>query len=279
MEAKHIPITVIVPTGNRLDTIEDCLKSVRWADEVLVVDSFSNDGTYELALKYADRVLRHEYGYSALQKNWAIPHAKYDWVFIVDTDERVTEDLQREILGILSKETLYQGYLIPRINFFLGKPIIQGGYYPDYQLRLFMRDHGRYDLRRVHAHIILDGKCGSLKSPIVHYAHRNIDQTAQNLLILMTSWEAEQREIISCKKTSKVSLPLWVNIIFRPVAAFFLRYFRQGGWRDGYHGLVVSLFWSMYTAITYIKIWESRLGLGKEWWKENWTEYTVKKHE
>src|SRR5215210_2149015 len=94
-------LSIIVPTNNRIDVVEDCLKSVRWADEVIVVDSYSTDGTLDIARKYADRVLQHEYGFSALQKNWAIPQATHEWVLIVDTDERVTPELRDEIEAVL----------------------------------------------------------------------------------------------------------------------------------------------------------------------------------
>ena len=149
--SEPVPISVIVPTGNRIDVIEDCLQSVRWADEVIVVDSFSTDGTLDVARQYADRVLQHEYGFSARQKNWAIPQASHEWVLIVDTDERVTAQLRDEIKETLRLPSPYVGYRIPRLNFLLGEPLHHTGYYPDYQVRLFRRDRGRYELRRVHA--------------------------------------------------------------------------------------------------------------------------------
>ena len=114
----------------------------------LVINSFSSDGTLEIAQNYADRILQHEYNYSALQKNWAIPQAKNEWVLIVDTDERVSDQLQDEIQNILNSNLSYCGYKIPRINYLLGKPILHGGYYPDYQLRLFKEILGNmiYDM-------------------------------------------------------------------------------------------------------------------------------------
>lgn len=259
------PISVIVPSGNRKDLIEDCLKSVSWADEIIVVDSFSNDGSIEIAKRYATKIIQHEYIFSALQKNWAIPQAKNEWVFILDTDERISKGLRTEIFDTLrTNSSEIVGYRIPRINYFLGKPIMHGGYYPDYQIRLFRRDFGRYDLRKVHAHVNLQGECGTLKSPIIHYAHQSIDQSLKNLLILMTSWEAEEREIKTKNKG------LWFQIVFRPIGAFFLRYIKEGGWKDGYRGLVLSYIWSMYVAVTYMKIWEKRLNIPDSWWIENW---------
>lgn len=262
MKPNRQPLTIIIPTGNRIDVIEDALKSARWADELLVVDSFSSDGTYELAQSYADRVLRHEYVNSALQKNWIIPQAAHEWVMILDTDERVTATLRAEICAVLQSVPPHAGYRIPRVNHMLGRELRYGGYYPDYQIRLFRRDQARYELREVHAHVLLDGSCGTLQSPLVHYAHRSLDQTIGNLLLLMTSWEAQHRAPQTGDRR------LWLDMLLRPPAAFLLRYFRKGAWRDGRHGLVMSLIWAMYVAVTYMKIWEGRLNLPANWWQE-----------
>jgi len=264
------PLTVIVPTGNSVDVIEDCLRSVRWADELLVVDSFSTDGTMDIARRYADRILRHEYGYSALQKNWAIPQASHEWILLVDTDERVSSALRQEVRRVLEDDAPFVGYRIPRLNYMLGRPIHHAAYSPDYQIRLFKRDHARYQLRRVHAHVLLDGACGTLQSPLIHYAHRSLDQTLANLLVRMTTWEAEQRRLVDPGRARLSALGLWPQLVLRPLAAFGLRYVRQGGWREGYRGLVVSMLWAMYVAITYIKIWEAELELPERWWQEDW---------
>ncbi len=265
-----LPLTVIVPTGNSADVIEDCLRSVRWADEVLVVDSFSTDGTMEIAQRYADRILRHEYGYSALQKNWAIPQASHEWILLVDTDERVSLELRQEVQQALAHLSSFVGYRIPRLNYMLGQPIRRAAYHPDYQVRLFKRDHARYQLRRVHAHVVLDGPCGTLQAPLIHYAHRSLDQTLFNLLIRMTTWEAEQRQRVEARRTDVPGLGLWPQLLLRPLAAFGLRYVRQGGWREGYRGLVVSMIWAMYVAVTYMKIWEAELDLPERWWRLDW---------
>ena len=270
MDQSRPKITVIVPTGNRKDVIEDCLRSVRWADELIVVDSFSEDGTYDIAEKYADRILQNHYGYSAKQKNWAIPQAKHEWILIVDTDERIPEALQTEIVEAIAGQTQYKGYRIPRQNYFLGKEIKHAGYSPDFQVRLFCKDAAVYADRKVHAHLQVDGLIGTLKSPMVHYAHRSLNQTISNLLITMTTWEAEQRqkEIINAGKSPR----RWIkaNILLRPVAAFWLRFIKQGGWRDGLHGLVLSFIWALYVAITYMKVWEIYLTLPDEWWVGHW---------
>jgi glycosyltransferase involved in cell wall biosynthesis len=266
MKLSPAQLTVIVPTGNRADVIEGCLQSVTWADELLVVDSFSSDGTLAIAEQYADRVLRREYVNSANQKNWVIPQATHEWILIVDTDERVTLELRREIESILAQSNIAGpvGYRIPRVNYLWGKPVYHGGYYPDYQVRFFKRDHGRYETRQVHAHVLLDGECGTLQSPLTHYAHRSLDQTLSNLLVRMTTWEAEHRIERARQAGRKPTRRLWLNLIFRPIAAFFLRYVRQQGFRDGYRGLILSLMWAMYVGITYMKVWEMELNLPDE---------------
>lgn len=262
-QEKHFPLTIIIPMGNRKDVLEDCIKSSLWADEVIIVDSYTTDGSYQIAKKYPVRIIQREYDFSAKQKNWAIPQAKNEWVFILDTDERITIQLKNEIIDVISLSTENVGFRVPRLNYFLGKPLLHAGYFPDYQIRLFKREFGLYDLRKVHAHVLLNGPKGTLNSPIIHYAHQSIDQTIRNLLILMTTWESEQR-----KETKKIGL--WLQITFRPVAAFLLRYVRQGGWRDGYRGLVISLIWAMYVSMTYMKIWEKDLNLPDSWWNEDW---------
>lgn len=261
------PITIIIPLGNRKDVLEDCIKSAEWADEVLIVDSFSTDGSFQIAKKYNVRIIQREYNNSAEQKNWAIPQAKHEWVMILDTDERISKDLKIEIINSINNSGKVVGYKIPRVNYFLGRPVMHGGYFPDFQIRLFKRDLGRYDLRKVHSHIQLDGPQGTIRAPIIHYAHQSLDQTLKNLLILMTTWEAEQRKPTIHKSN------LWFEITIRPIGAFFLRYFKQGGWRDGLRGLIISMIWAMYVSITYMKVWEQRLNLPEEWWSLSWKDY------
>ena len=271
MGLSRAKLSVIVPTGNREDVIEECLKSVRWADEVIVVDSISTDATFGIAQKYADRILKHEYGFSARQKNWAIPQAAHEWVLIVDTDERIHPDLREEIETMLTSPQEHSGFRIPRVNLVLGKPVLGAGYYPDYQIRLFRRDKSCYQMRRVHAHMVVDGSVGTLKAPIIHYAHRSLDQMLRNLLVLMTTWEAEERLLQQTEKSTMFAMASIVfNLLTRPIAAFCSRFLVQGGWREGMHGLSVSMVWGMYIAITYMKIWERDLDLPAKWWESDW---------
>jgi glycosyltransferase involved in cell wall biosynthesis len=263
LAVKRSPITALIPAGNSADVIRDCIESVLWADEILVCDSFSTDGTLAICQEYGCRIMQHEYINSALQKNWAIPQATHEWILLVDTDERVTPALREEIERVLSAPESYRGFRIPRLNFVWGHAVHYGGYFPDYQLRLFQRDYARYEERQVHAHVILDGQCGTLQNPLIHYAHRSLKQTLSNLLIRMTPWEAQAR--ISRGEQFSV-----FHLVFRPPAAFFYRYVWQKGYRDGLRGLVLAVIWSCYVALTYLHLWEMEQQNDPLWWQKHW---------
>jgi len=140
-------LSAIIPTFNEEENLRECLESVRWADEVLVVDSFSQDRTVEIASELGARVVQHEYVNSAAQKNWAIPLALHPWVLLVDADERVTLDLRDEIRELLTVEPPFDGYWIRRANHFLGRRMEHCGWETDRVIRLFRRDVARYQDR------------------------------------------------------------------------------------------------------------------------------------
>ena len=135
--------------------MEEVLESVKWADEILVVDSFSTDDTLAIARKYTDRILEHEYENSAAQKNWAIPQATHNWILLVDADERVTPELQKEIEEMLNGGLKHKGYWVQRQNYFMGKHVKYGGMAGDKVIRLFTKE-ARYEDRKVHAEVIMD---------------------------------------------------------------------------------------------------------------------------
>lgn len=242
-------LSVLVPCGNSAEVIEDCLKSVMWADEIVVVDSYSRDGTLDIVRRYATRILQHEYIDSATQKNWAIPQVASEWVLIVDTDERVSNDLREEIQRVLAAPGTSVGFKLPRLNHAWGTPLRHGGNYPDYQLRLFQKTKGRYQPRRVHAHVILDGEFGLLQNPLLHFGQRSVDQLVHHLLGDFTTWEAEERLRQGKHFTMADSL-------LRPAGVFLQRYLYLSGFRDGVPGLLMAGTWATYVFLTYAKMWE-----------------------
>ena len=147
-------LSAIIPTGNEEHNIVNAIKSVDFADEIIIVDSFSKDNTIKLATKLADTILQRKYINSASQKNWAIPQAKFEWIFLIDADERVPLDLKEEILEVLSSENNFSGFWIKRQNYFMGKKIRFSGWRGDKVIRLFKRDKCKYEEKNVHAEII-----------------------------------------------------------------------------------------------------------------------------
>ena len=244
-------ITALIPTYNEENNIRDCLESVKWADEILIVDSFSKDRTLEIAREYTGRIIQHEYINSATQKNWAIPQARHEWVLIVDSDERVTEELKNEIEKTLSKNSDdMNGYYIPRKNYFLGKEIRHGGweFKHDLNLRLFKRDFGRYENKEVHADIIINGKKGKIEPSFLHYSYKTIAQYLKKLE-RYTSWAA----LDVAKREKKIG---WQHFLLRPIGTFIKMFFLKLGFLDGIHGLILALFSSYYVYIKYVKAWE-----------------------
>lgn len=245
----RIKLTAIIPTGNEIHNIEAVLASVDFADEVMVVDSLSTDGTYDKALEIADTVLRREYQYSASQKNWAIPQAKHEWILLVDADERVTPELRKEILEILNNppkdDTV--AYWIGRNNHFMGEPVKHSGWKNDKVIRLFKRDSCRYQDKNVHAEIIADGKIGHLKNKFYHDTYISLDK----YLVKMNRyawWQAKDYD----KKTGRLT---GYHFIIKPFWGFFKHYIIQGGFRDGIVGLTIGYIQGYTVFMRYAKLW------------------------
>ena len=137
-------ITAIIPTFNEQHNIVDVIKSVDFADEIMIVDSFSTDKTVELATPLVDTILQRKYKNSASQKNWSIPQAKYQWILLLDADERVKKELKKEIFSVLESKTNYSAFWIKRENYFMGEKIYFSGWRGDRVIRLFKRDECKY---------------------------------------------------------------------------------------------------------------------------------------
>ncbi|PYT11999.1 MAG: glycosyltransferase family 2 protein [Acidobacteria bacterium] len=251
MNAPRPRLTVIVPTFNEEATIRDCLQSVRFADEILVVDSYSTDATLSIARAAGARVLQHEYVYSARQKNWAIPQASHEWVLLVDSDERVTPGLRDEILDLLASTPRHDGYWILRANHFLGRRIRHCGWGTDRVIRLFRRDLARYQDREVHAEIELPGPLPVLTHPLEHHSFRSFGQYWRKLQ-LYSEWGAAQLY----KEGRRAGA---LEIFGRPVTRFFKMYIVRRGCLDGLHGLVLSMLGAFTVYLKYARLWEMRV--------------------
>ncbi|HVS02712.1 MAG TPA: glycosyltransferase family 2 protein, partial [Thermoanaerobaculia bacterium] len=246
----RLPLSVIITTFNEQANIGECVASVLWADEILVVDSFSTDRTVEIIRQYPVRLEQREYYGSAAQKNWAMDRVGHDWVLIVDADERVPEALAREILGVLSGEPPVAGFAIRRENVFLDKVIEHSGWSTDKVIRLFRRDKGRYPNRRVHADLSIDGATALLDHAFMHYTFRSFDQYFDKFLNY-AEWGAAQ----AFREGRRVGL---LELAGRPWWRFVRTYFLQLGVLDGLHGFVLCTLQAFGVFLKYARLWEYR---------------------
>jgi glycosyltransferase involved in cell wall biosynthesis len=245
-------ISILLPTFNCQTSVRDTLASVEWADEIIVIDSFSDDDTIKIATEYGVRVFQHEYINSAKQKNWAIQHCSNQWIFQIDSDE-ILED-QAE--GIIRKAIKNAGenthcFKMPRKNHVLGKWVKYGGLYPDWEYRLFKKLHGKWWDREVHSKIIVSGEIGMLDTPLIHHGMPNISKQLSNL-DRYTRYEADELN----KRNIKFSFVKW---ILGPFYIFMKRYFLLRGFRDGWRGFFLAVYAGIYLFISHAKLKETEI--------------------
>jgi glycosyltransferase involved in cell wall biosynthesis len=243
-------VTAIVPTFNEAANIEECLEGLQWADEIIVVDSFSTDGTPELARPRCTRVVQHEYVNSATQKNWIIPQAAHEWIFLVDADERCTPELAAEVQRTLEAPG-EDAWWIYRRNHFLGKEIRHSGWDTDKVIRLFRREH-RYQDLTVHAEVVVpSGRVGFMGGKLLHFTIDTLDQFFEKRL-RYADWAS--RDLI---RRGRRGTPL--TIAWHGLGNFLRQYVLRRGFLDGAHGFVLALLYSFYTSAKYARLWEAQL--------------------
>jgi len=246
-------LTALIPTGNEIHNIEAVIASVGFADEILIVDSFSTDGTYEKAHKLATKVIRREYQYSASQKNWAIPQAQHEWILLVDADEHVTQELKTEIIEILKnpKEGV-NAYDIGRNNHFMGERVRFSGWKNDSVIRLFKRDFCNYEDKHVHAKLIVNGTIGKLKHKLYHNTYITFDKYIEKMNRYATL-QAKDYE-------TKTGVLTPFHFVIKPFWGFFKHYIIQSGFRDGVVGLTIGYVQGYVIFMRYVKLWLLRKG-------------------
>ncbi|MEP7145656.1 MAG: glycosyltransferase family 2 protein [bacterium] len=228
--------------------IEECIKSILWCDEVIVIDSFSKDETLNIAGKFTDKVFQNEWNGFAEQRKYALTKAGYDWIFVIDADERCSKDLENEIRSIIQKENISEnGFEIPRKSFFLDKWIKHGGWYPNYQLRLFRKAFAGVTDRLVHESYYVTGQKGKLKNNILHYTVSSISDYINKINFYSGLSAAE--------KSGRKDVTFF-DIFILPGFSFLQQYFLKGNFLDGVGGLMVSKFHMITKLLNIMKIWE-----------------------
>jgi len=241
-------LTVTVITRNEAANLAAALDSVRWADEIIVVDAESTDETAAIARRYTERVIVRGWPGYVEQKNFAAAQAGHDWILSLDADERVSPELAAEIRAVLAAPPAAAGFRLPRVTFHFGRWIRSTDWYPDYQLRLYDRRRARWAGRYVHESVQADGPVARLTHELHHYAYRDLSHHMQTMdryttLAARQMFEDGQRAG-------------WLDVLVLPRFAFFRNYILRGGFRDGMAGLVISVMNAQYVALKFAKLWE-----------------------
>ncbi len=244
----RLQVSALVTAHNEEEMLPDCLASLEWADEVIVVDSGSTDRTRDIARDFGARLLEREYETAARQKNWAIPQCKHQWVILLDADERVSKGLEKEILGLLAEGPRYDGYWIGRENVFLGKIMRHGGWESDTVIRFFHRDRARYDDRLVHEEIELEGHVPVLEHKLLHLTFRSFEQYWPKVE-RYARWGARDAHRRGRRITA-------LGVLAHALARFLRNYCFRLGFLDGAHGLILAGFSALTTFLKYALLWE-----------------------
>jgi glycosyltransferase involved in cell wall biosynthesis len=266
----------LIPTLNEARNIAECLASVAWSDDAVVVDSASTDGTAQIAAERGARVVQFKWDSRfPKKKNWALEHVswKNEWVLILDADERITPKLASEIQAELQRPAA-DGYFINRRFMFLGRWIRHCGYYPSWNLRLFRHKLGRYESlhegrtesgdNEVHEHVVMNGKTAWLKNDMLHYAYPDIATWVEKHN-RYSNWEAavevegaaNEQKAIGSPLLARRRLRTWSRRLpCRPTLRFLYSYLLKGGFMDGYAGYVFCRLLAAYEMMSVFKACE-----------------------
>lgn len=256
MSSQHerAPLSVCVICLNEAQNIVDCLRSVEWADDIVVVDSGSTDGTVELARQFTDRVVFHEWIGCVQQREYSVSLARHDWVLCMDADERISEALAEEIRDELRRiaagDARADGFTIPRRVRYLGRWIRWGGWYPDRKLRFFRKAAGHVEGVNPHDHIRVDGRALPLRHDMYHLTYRDIADHV-NRMNTFTS-------VAAGEKRTRGQRWAFVHMLLNPPGRFMRMYFLKLGFLDGRAGFINAVLGAFYVFLKYAKLWEMR---------------------
>ncbi len=237
-------VSVVVLAKNEEACIAECLNSLSWVDEIILVDDLSHDHTVEIASKYTDKIFSRRMDIEGKHRNWAYALAKNEWVLSLDADEQVTPELSQEIAEAV-KSTRFAAYSIPLRNFIGNYWVRYGGWYPAAKVRLFKKNKFRYEEAEVHPRVFIDGACGHLKADIIHKGYPDLEHFLSSINRQST---LEAKKWVNTKR--KMTLPI---MVWRSVDRFFRRYLRKKGYKDGLYGFIIAYFDSFYQILSYAK--------------------------
>lgn len=242
-------LSVVIVARDEERNIEACLESVRWADELILVDAGSSDNTVELARRFNPRVLRREWEGFGPTKEFGVAQAAGDWILSLDADERVTPELAEEIREVVrGGKSGFAGYMVRRRAYFLGRWMKHGGWYPGWVIRLFRRGNGLFDQALVHEQIRVSGSVGRLSGDLIHLTDPDLGHYLRKFNRFTSLGALQIRE------RGRSARP-W-DFCARPPLAFLRMFILKTGFLDGTHGLLLALLSSTAVLIKYAKLWE-----------------------
>jgi len=243
-----IPLSVVIITKNEANNIKDCLESVKWADEIVIVDDESTDRTIEIAKNYTDKIFRRKMDIEGKHRNWAYAQARNSWILSLDADERVTPELKEALAVLLSGPCEHRGFAIPRRNYIGDRWVKYGGWYPSAQLKMFRKEYFLWEEVEIHPRPILDGTWGILKNDLIHYSYKSFEDFV-NKMNKQTTLEAIKW--MKDKKRMSRGRAFW-----RTYDRFMRTYFTKKAYKEGFTGFMVALFAGLYQMLSYAKYWE-----------------------
>lgn len=245
LPVRSVPVTVVIAARNEAGQIAECIGSVSWAAEILVVENDSTDGTIALASAAGATVFSHPFRSIGAQRNAAISRASHPWVLVVDADERGTAALGAAVAECIRRGS-GEAFRVGRRNWFLGREIRHSGWDRDKPVRLF-RSHLRYDERPVHEHVITSGDPGTLEEMLLHQPYADLGEYFEKLGRYSRDWAAQSHA--AGRRASVLSL------LARPQLRFVTTLILRGGWRDGWQGVAISALSAVSVASKYAHLW------------------------
>jgi len=250
---RKMEISAVIITYNEEKRLEPALKSLSGiAEEIIVVDRYSDDDTLKIAKKYTDRVFQRKWTNFADQKNFANGKAKFSWILSLDADERLSPKLKEEIIQLKEQEPGCSGFSMPREVFYLGRWIRHSGWYPDRKIRLFQKEKARWEGEYVHEELVIEGKVKKLNGSIHHFTYRNI---ADHLRRINTFSDLGAQKLYAQNKKCR-----WYHLLFLPFFRFLRAYILKVGFLDGFAGFIISVLDAYSVFARYAKL--------KEIWKK-----------
>jgi len=239
-------LSVTVITKNEVNFIRACLDSVRWADEIIIVDSGSTDGTVEICREYTDKIMLTDWPGFGPQKNRALAMATSEWVLSLDADEQVSPELKQEILSAMSFPEDHAAFDLPRRSSYCGRRMRHGGWWPDYVTRLFRRGSARFSDDLVHERLVVDGRIGRLREPLIHAAFENLE----NVLETMDRYSTIGARMMH-DRGKKATM---ATAVLHGFWSFFHTYVVRAGFLDGRAGFMLAVSNAEGTYYKYLKL-------------------------